>query len=179
MIPEKSLDVGQFREVVISFLKSQDIIDGYYEEQYQWYAAGDNSHSIFNGEDDEVNPAFEYVEIHDTINNRIIPDCTSEDYGAKCANCKTSLDDILNETLSDLADQEFENGSETDMALLVVKCKNCDHTSNLNSLEFKLNVKITNQFACFVEIDNEFNDKKLNQLASLLDCKLDIILGSF
>lgn len=179
LIPDKPLNVGLFREVILSFLNNQKVIDGYYEEKYQWYAAGDDSHSIFVEKGDEINPAFEYVEIHDTINNRIIPDCTSADYGAKCANCKTNLDEILSEILIDLADQESENGNETDMALLVVNCESCHHNNNLRELEFELEVKVANQFACFVEIDSEFNVKKLNELASLLDCKLDIIYGAF
>ena len=57
LIPDKPLNIGRFSETIISFLKNQKVINGYYEEQYQWYAAGDNSHSIFTEKGDGINPA--------------------------------------------------------------------------------------------------------------------------
>jgi len=179
LIPSKTFDVGQFKNALVSILEKKKIIDGYYEKKYQWYAAAEDSHSIFTESEDEENPGFEYLEIHDTINNRLIPDCTSDNYGAKCINCKTNLDDILSEALFALAETESESGEETDMALLVVVCSNCQHNNPIQNIPFDLEVRVTNQFACFVEIDNEFDDQMIAELSLLLDCKLDIVYGTF
>jgi len=44
LIPKKSFEVGQFKKLVTSILEKEEIINGYYEEEYQWFAAGQNSH---------------------------------------------------------------------------------------------------------------------------------------
>ena len=57
LIPTKTFEIGQFKQLITSILESQEIIDGFYEEEYQWFAAGKNSHSIFKEHNDDTNPA--------------------------------------------------------------------------------------------------------------------------
>ena len=177
LIPTKTFEIGQFKKLITSLLESQEIIDGFYEEEYQWFAAGKNSHSIFKENNDDTNPAFEYVEIHDTVNNRVIPDCTEDNYGARCNNCKTDLDDTLSDVLMELAGVESENGTETDMIQLTVECQNCKHTNKITDINFDLPVRFKNQFVCFVEIDSEFDEGKINDVANKLDCTFEILYG--
>ena len=177
LIPTKTFEIGQFKKLITSLLESQEIIDGFYEEEYQWFAAGKNSHSIFKENNDDTNPAFEYVEIHDTVNNRVIPDCTEDNYGAKCNNCKTDLDETLSDALMELADVESESGTETDMIQLTVECQNCKHTNKITDINFDLPVRFKNQFVCFVEIDSEFDEGKINDVANKLDCTFEILYG--
>jgi hypothetical protein len=178
LIPNKTFEVGQFRKLITSNLEAQEIIDGYYEEEFQWFAAGKNSHSIFKESTDDTNPAFEYVEIHDTVNNRIIPDCTEDSYGAKCNNCKTNLDDTLSDLLMDLSDVESESGNETDMTQLIIECHNCNQTIKITDVMFDLPVRFRNQFACFVEIDSEFDEEKIKEIAIKFDCTFEILYGT-
>jgi len=177
LIPKKTFEIGQFKEFITSVLQDQEIIDGYYEEEYQWFAAGNNSRSIFKEGNDENNPAFEYVEIHDTVNNRIIPDCTEDSYGAKCNSCKATLDDNLSDVLMDLADMESDSGIETDMTQLTIECHNCNYANKITDIDFDLPVRFKNQFICFVEIDSEFDHEKIMEVAHKLDCTFDILYG--
>ncbi len=177
LIPKKSFDIGQFKKSITSILEAQKIIGGYYEEKYQWFAAGKNSNSIFQESDDNDNPAFEYVEIHDTVNSRIIPDCTEERYEAKCNNCKANLDDNLSEVLMDLADVESESGIETDMTHLTIECNSCNLSNKISDIDFGLTVRFKNQFVCFVEIESEFDDEKIKEVADILDCTFEILYG--
>jgi hypothetical protein len=113
LIPKETFEVGKFKTYITSVLESQEIIDGYYEEEYQWFAAGKNSHSIFKEGNDDTNPAFEYVEIHDTVNNRIIPDCTVDDYGGVQnsigkGDAKTAYKLIVDNLPSDLDWAEYQ-----------------------------------------------------------------------
>jgi 5-methylcytosine-specific restriction endonuclease McrA len=177
LIPKKPFDIGQFSKLVRSVLEKEKIINGYYEEEYQWFAAGQNAYSFFTRKADDINPAFEYVEIHDTINNRIIPDCTSENYGAKCNNCKENLDDGLSDELIELSDLESESGRESDMAQLVIECQRCNHANKITEINFDLPVKFNNQFLCFVEIESDFDEEKINDFAKILGSDFEIVYG--
>lgn len=177
LIPNKPFEVGQFKKLLTSILEKEEIIDGYYDEELQWFAMGNKSHYIFKDVDDELPHCFEFVEIHDTINNRIIPDCTSEKYGAKCKNCKEDLDDSLNDVLMELAELESENGIESDMTRLVIICRSCNNANKITDIDFDLTVKFNSQFACFVEINSDFDEDKISQIAKFLNCNFDIIYG--
>jgi hypothetical protein len=177
LIPKKTFEIGQFKKLITSILEAQEIIDGYYEEEYQWFAAGKNSHSIFKESNEDKNPAFEYAEFHDTVNKRIIPDCTEDNYGAKCNNCKTNLDDNLSDVLMDLSDVESESETETDMTQLTIECHNCNQTNKISDINFDLPVRFKNQFVCFVEIDSEFDEEKIKEVANKLDCTFEILYG--
>jgi hypothetical protein len=177
LIPNKEFDVGEFRKKIIAILEAKEIIKGYYEPKYQWFAAGSNSHSIFEEISDDNNPAFEYVEIHDTDNFRIIPDCTSETYEAKCNECKADLDDTISEILMDLAEVESENEAESDMRNIKVVCSNCNFSNGISDIEFGTTVRIRNQFICFVDIESEFDDEKIKELSANFDCTFETIYG--
>jgi hypothetical protein len=179
LIPKKPFEIGQFKKLVTSILEKEEIIDGYYDEEYQWFAAGENSHSFFKDKNDDANRAFEYVEIHDTLNNRIIPDCTSDNYGAKCNNCEENLDDNLSDVLMELAELESENGTESDMTQLIIECQGCNHANKITDINFDLPVKFNNQFVCFVEINSEFDEGRISDVAKKLDCNFEIIYGRF
>lgn len=177
LIPKKSFEIGTFKKAVTSVLEKEEVIHGYYDEEYQWFAPGKNSHSFFKDKNDGTNPAFEYLEIHDTVNKRIIPDCTSDNYGAKCNKCNTDLDENLSEILTELADTEFENKTESDMTQLTLKCPGCNHVTMIADANFDLPVRFHNQFACFVEIGSEVDENIINAFAQKLDCNFDIIYG--
>jgi hypothetical protein len=179
LIPKRNYEIGQFKKLITSLLETQLIIDGYYDEEYQWFAAGKNSHSIFKENNDPINPAFEYVEIHDTVNNRIIPDSTSDNYRAKCGSCKGIIDDGLMDALWNLADEENESGIETDMTLLTIECPHCQCTNKITDISFDLPVRFKNQFACFVEIDSEFNEGRIKEIFKQLDSSFEILYGRF
>jgi hypothetical protein len=175
LIPNKSFEVGQFKERVISILEEEKIIDGFYEEEFQWFASGENANSIFFN--NEINSTFEYVEIHDTPNHRIIPDCTSENYEGKCNSCKNNLDEILSEKLMEVADLESENGIEIDITQLTVDCESCNKTNKIFEIDFDTPVRFSNQFICFVEIDNDFDKERTKEIALKLNCELEILYG--
>lgn len=162
LIPNKSFGVGHFKERAISILEEERIIDGYYKEEFQWFASGENSNSIFFNS--EIDATFEYVEIHDTPNHRIIPDCTSENYEGKCNSCKNNLDNILSEKLTELAELESENGIEIDITQLSVDCESCNETSKIIEIDFDTPVRFNNQFICFVEIENDFDEERIKEI---------------
>ncbi len=179
LIPEKSFEIGQFKKLVTTVLEKEGITNGFYDEANQWFASGKNAHILFEDQNDGTNSAFEYVEIHDTLNNRIIPDCTSDNYGAKCNNCNGSLDDNLSEVMMEMADLESKTGVETDMAQLVIQCQHCNHTNKINHIIFDPPVRLNNQFMCFVEIDSGFEEERINELATKLDCAIEVLYGQF
>ena len=77
----------------------------------------------------------------------------------------------------ELADVESESGTETDMIQLTVECQNCKHTNKITDINFDLPVRFKNQFVCFVEIDSEFDEGKINDVANKLDCTFEILYG--
>ena len=178
LIPDKPFDIGEFKRMITTIFKNSKIIDGYYDEKYSWFCAGDNSHSMFSKDNDDDNSAFEYVEIHDTINKRLIPDCSSQSYGAKCSKCKVDIEDAFMEVFNKLADMEFDGSAETDMTSLSVKCENCEYLNKLFEIKFDVETKITNQYMCFVEIDGDFNKDLVKKISKILNCNFSIIYGS-
>src|SRR5262245_51213922 len=79
---------------ILAYLEEKGIVDGFYDEEFGWYAPGPNSPDLFADADD---PAFEYVIIYDERAAHFVPDNQSYGFGTKCIKCGIQLDEALYE----------------------------------------------------------------------------------
>jgi hypothetical protein len=175
LISDKSFPVGQFAKLIGTILKNYQVINGYYDKEQGTLAAGQNSFFIFSNNQNSSDIAFEYADIHDTTNNRLIPDSSSEGYGANCRNCKENIDEDLYDVLNDLYEREFDTCVETDMTNLEISCSNCGHINKLADIKFDFETEIKNQYIQFVDIESDFNLDKVKEIGKLMNCDFKII----
>ena len=72
LIPDKSFSLGEFTKAIRTILEQQKVLKGYYDKEQGRLAAGENSFLIFSDNLNNSPIAFEYADIHDTINNRLM-----------------------------------------------------------------------------------------------------------
>ena len=175
LIPDKSFSLGEFTKEIRAVLDQQKVLKGYYNKEQGRLAAGQNSFLIFSDNLNNSSIAFEYSEIHDTINNRLIPESSSQGYGANCKNCKENIDEDFYDALNNLYEHEFDTGLETDMTNLEIKCANCGHINKLADIRFDFETAINNQYIQFVDIESDFNLSKVKEIGQLMNCNFRII----
>lgn len=161
-IPTKHFPVGQFKQRIIKALEKLSIVNGYYDEDEETFAAGDKI-------------AFEYAAIHDSDKNKLVPESSSVGYGATCPSCKTDIDEDLYDTINDYYDFEIEKGKEMDMASLSLICPSCKTKTLLGKIIFTQPALLANQFFQFVDVDDEISAELLSQIESEIESRLRII----
>lgn len=176
LIPKKHFDVGEFKVKVEDAFEKLKLIDGYYDEDSNWFAAGDNAHSLFTDSSVDENRPFEYVEIHDTANNRLLPEGLQE--AVQCPFCQTDIMEDLNEFLFETTEKEYDEKNETDMAAAELRCPNCGKKSKLSALTYHEKIAFSNQYICFVAILDDINKDKLLELEKEIDAPVEVIYGS-
>ena len=161
-IPLRKFPVGQFKSKVKEILENMRIIDGYYDEENELLGAGEKS-------------SFEYASIHDTPNDKLVPEASTSGYGATCSKCNSDMDHELYDKINDYYDFESDSGEERDMKSIQLICPECTTTSTLNEVVFTQPVLLTNQYFQFVDIDDEIDPKVIRGMESALDCDLKVI----
>ena len=174
LVPDKSFPAGQFKKAIKTLLETDKVINGYYDEKQGTLAAGHHSFSIFQDNLNNSNIAFEYGDIHDTNNNRLIPEGSSEGYGANCVYCNKPIDDELLDVLNDLYEKEYDSGLETDMTGLEISCGDCMQVNKLSEIQFTQDVEIKNQYIQFVDIESNFDLSKVEEIGKRLNCTLKV-----
>jgi ribosomal protein S24E len=164
-IPQTKFTTGQFKTAVEKTLGELHMIDGYYDEEDESYAPGELL-------------SFEYATIHDTDKDRLIPEASSEGYGATCTNCKADIDDEFYDSLNDFYDFEGEHMVEKDMKSISATCQKCKKVSKLTDISFKQPTAIANQYFQFVDLNSEIENGLIQKIESLLKCPLTIIYES-
>jgi hypothetical protein len=176
LIPKKHFEVGEFEgKIKIAFEKLK-FINGFYDEDSNWFAAGDNAHLLFADGSLEDNPPFEYVEIHDTENNRLLPEGLQE--SVECKVCCTDVKEEVNDLLFTITEMEYDAKKEIDMATAEFLCPKCGQRSKFSELTYHEKTAITGQFICFVAILDKINTNKLADIERQIDSQFDIIYGS-
>jgi hypothetical protein len=160
-IPAKTFPVGQFEANVKKVLDSLGIIDGYYDEDDEWYASG----GII---------AFEYASIHDTDKNKLVPESSAEGYGSVCPTCKGDTDDDFYDSINDYYDYEGETGKEKDMTTLPLTCSHCKAATTLGKLSFTQPVIFASQYFQFVDVEDEIATTLLKNMEAGLDTTLTV-----
>lgn len=176
LIPKKHFEVGEFETKIKTAFESLKLIDGYYDEDGNWFAAGDGAHSLFvdNAVDDD--PPFEYVEIHDTENKRLLPEGLQEP--ANCPFCQADISENVNDFLFEMTEKEYDEKNEIDMADAELLCPHCSKKSKLSALTYHEKIVFSNQYVCFVAILNDINNDKLMEIEKEVGEAFEIIYGS-
>src|SRR5262245_41691787 len=117
---EPSLVKREFADVVLAFLTECGIVNGFYNEELGWFAAGSNSGNLF-GKESSASPAFEYAIIYDQSAAHFVPDSHTGGFGTKCIDCRANLDEVLYEML----DEQGEGKDAKDVRYWRITCPNC------------------------------------------------------
>ncbi len=176
LISKRQFKVGEFKLKVETTFGKLNIINGYYNEDNNWFNAGDNAHTIFDVNTMEENPPFEYVEIHDTVNKRLLPEGIQEP--VECKRCLTNVKEDVNDLLFAITEKEFDENRETDMAIVELVCPKCGQISKFSELTYQEEISITNQYVCFVAILENLNEVKLTEIGEQLNTSFEVIYGS-
>ncbi|RYE57924.1 MAG: hypothetical protein EOP48_04760 [Sphingobacteriales bacterium] len=176
LIPKKHFDVGEFEAKIKAAFKRLELINGYYDEGSKWFAAGDSAHSLFADTAVDDNPPFEYVEVHDTENKRLLPEGLQEP--ANCPFCQADISENVNDFLFETTEKEYDEKNEIDMADAELTCPNCRKKTRLSTLTYREKVAFSNQYVCFVAILDNINEKKLIEIEQQLGSSFEIIYGS-
>ena len=179
LIPQKPFIIGQFEKRMKSCLEEDMIINGFYDPEEGLLAAGQKSHALFSGEDDQANPAFEYAEIRDADIKRLIPEGIGPDFVGHCIKCGDLINDPLSDSLNELYEKEYDTGQRTDMSSLEFICETCNHLNKLGDIQFKGDTILISQYVQFVDINDSFDPVKIEWYENRLDCKLRIIYERF
>ncbi|WP_121357791.1 hypothetical protein [Flavisolibacter nicotianae] len=89
LIPKKYFEAGEFKAKIETAFGKRKFIDGYYDEDSNWFAAGDNAYFLFDDSSEDENSPFEYVEIHDTANKRLLPEGLQDP--VECPFCQADI----------------------------------------------------------------------------------------
>lgn len=177
LIPKKRFQVGEFKNNVEAIFEKLNVINGYYDEGHNWFNAGDNANIVFEIDAADENPPFEYVEIHDTGNTRFIPEGGLQER-VECSNCHTDVKEYLNDLLFEIAEKEFNEKRETDMAAVELVCPKCGERNKLSEITYNEKTALANQFICFVAVLDDINESGLEEIARGLNTTFEIIYGS-
>ncbi|MFT3823957.1 MAG: hypothetical protein QM731_08550 [Chitinophagaceae bacterium] len=161
-IPVKKFPVGQFKKKAKRILEKLDMIDGYYDEEDEWYASGKRLE-------------FEYAAIHDTDYLKLVPEASSAGYGSTCINCEADIDEEFYDSINEYYDLESDSGEEKNMNELELICKHCNTKMTLGQTKFKYPVLFANQFFQFVDINDEIEPRLLKKIESKLCCKMQLV----
>lgn len=161
-IPVIKFPVGQFKTQTKKVLEELAIIDGYYDEENELYAAYKRI-------------AFEYASIHDTGQDKLIPEASTEGYGATCNNCAADIDEQLYDTINDYYDFESDTGEEKDMKTLLLTCPECNTTIALGDVKFSQPALFANQFFQLVAVNEKIEPGLIKELQSELGCEIKVI----
>ena len=161
-IPKTPFAIGQFENTVKSSLERLGIIDGYYDAESKLYACSSNL-------------PFEYASITDSENLRLIPEASSEGYGAVCKYCHKDIDEVLYDAINNFYNLESDSAEKKGMDSILVVCPNCSTSQKLGNLTFTSNAHLANQYFQFVDIDSEISSTVLEQLEASIGSDLDII----
>ena len=176
LIPQKKFEVGKFEAAIKAIFENEQWMAGYYDEDNNWYTAGTNANALFQVAQATNDPPFEFVEIHDTVNSRIVPE--SNAVGAKCAKCNGDIDESFGDVLFNLSETEYNSGQEINMAKLTLECEHCNYANVIHEIRFDEAILLANQYVCFSEINEDFNEASLNVIAEQLNCKLTVVFGN-
>ncbi len=153
---------------VLRYLKARGIVNGLYDDELGWYAAGPHSTSLFTGSEQ---PAFEYAIIYDDSRAQFVPNSHSAGFGSSCASCKAELDEQLYDYLNEQAEAE----AVSDAASHAIACP-CGHSNSLVTLRAQIDTAVTRFYLNFCAVDGEGPDAAIvKDLEGLLGCQLRII----
>lgn len=167
LIPDKDFSPGEFAKAIHSILELNQVIKGFDDEEQSTLAAGQNSFVLFSDYQNNRKIDFEYAEIYDRTNSRLIPG-SSGDFGDNCKNCLKNIDEDLSDALNDFYEHEYDTGVETDMKTLKISCSNCARINKLVDIRFDFETEIKNQFIQFIDIGSDFNLDKIKYTGQLM-----------
>lgn len=150
-IPVNKLTSGAFKPRAIQVLEQLGLIDGFYDDEEQGFAAGE----VF---------LFEYATIYDNTIKRLVPPAATGGYGAVCSHCNTDVEEIFCDTINGCYDLEFDGTALVDMAGLKLTCKSCNTTLTLDALKYRQAVSFENQYFQFTYIAEEISPSLLSQI---------------
>jgi len=107
LVPDRIFKVGEFRIAVMSILAGTGIINGSYDSLGLRLASGSNSSDIFTFPD-KKRLAFEYAELRDSENLRLIPEGVGEGLEARCPQCNSNVDESLSDAVSEFYEHEYD-----------------------------------------------------------------------
>lgn len=173
LVPRTTFSTGEFANKVIPLLEQHDIINGFYEEEHNWFAAGDQANLLFENPEEAGSPPFEYLEIHDNDCLRIIPEGIQG--AACCSSCGTDLEELLTAALDLTCENEQVEGQESDMAEIVVICSSCGKKDKITGLQYAEKTLFASQYICMMPVSEELNADKLRAIESSLETSFELL----
>jgi hypothetical protein len=150
---------------LIAHLQAVGLIDGFYEEQYGWYAGGEGP--------GYPNVRFEFLQVYDSEHAYFIPSGTTGRYGASCPVCGNDLD----QTIYRLRDKWPESHQPADMAGLTVPCRRCGVRTLLKDLPFEIDTAMTRFFVMLDGGEPEERDREfVPAIEKVLGCRTRIVM---
>lgn len=160
------------RQRVLDYLEEKQIINGYYNKELAWFAAGKQSTSLFTAQEFS-GPAFLYAIIYDQDAAHFVPDAHTAGFGAICRFCMADLDENLYAMLEDQG--EAENAK--DMKEAAVTCSTCGQPNPLRSLKAMIETAVTNFYMNFCNVNSiEFAKEIKQDLEEIVGVPLRVIL---
>ena len=157
---------------VLAFLEEKGIVDGHYDDEPAWYAAGPNSSDLFSNVGDADDPAFEYAIIYDQSEAHFVPDSHTAGFGAACTNCGFGLDEALYEALA----EQGEGEDAVDMVDASIECPGCRHANPLVNLKAEIPTAVTRFYINFCAVDSaDFSREIVEGLENIVGAKLRVI----
>jgi hypothetical protein len=159
------------KHIIVEALSRRGILDGYYDEELGWFAAGPRSVELFAAATIE-HPAFEYAIVYDEADSHFVPDSHTGGFGSKCQACGAELDEQLNELL----DEQGSSDEPVDVAGWRILCPSCEVSNALEQLSAEIPTAVTRFFINFCVVDSvDVNPDVMRELEELLACRLYIV----
>jgi hypothetical protein len=170
-VPEQDFPIGKFKSLAEEILTQLRIIDGFYSEEDGMLASGENASSLFKGD----SSSFEYAEVRDSENLRLIPEGVGPDVAVSCGNCGASVGENFYEAVVDFYEKEGDKKRVDDMSLIKIICGSCQKQQYITDLNLPVERLLHKQYIQFVEIESDIDLSKLEEIEHRLGCKLKVL----
>jgi hypothetical protein len=158
------------RRDAVALLERRGIIDGFYDEELGWYAAGPRSGEVFSAKSE--NPAFEYAIVYSRREAHFVPDSHTGGFGAMCTQCLSDLD----EEVYALLNEQGEGDDAVDVSGAAFTCPTCRLAIPLTALHAEIATAVTRFFVNFCVVDTfEISPDLIQALEALVGTPIRVI----
>jgi hypothetical protein len=156
---------------VLRYLEDSGIVEGFYDEDLGWHAAGPNCARLFTNPDAD-GPAFEYAVIYDRPAAHFVPDSHTAGFGARCGSCGADLDEALYRFL----EKQGEGADAQDVADLAIACSSCGRATPVSSVKAEIDTAVTRFYLNVCVVDSfELSPTVMRDLERIVGSPLRVI----
>lgn len=156
---------------ILNYLEQQGVLEGFYDEELGWYAAGPKSADLFT-DVSAKGPAFEYAILYDRQEAHFVPDSQTAGFGARCSGCQADLD----EEVYELLEEQGEGEEVIDVAGRKLNCPKCRLPNPLVTLKAEIDTAVTRFYVNFCAVDSfNLNPEILDELQKIVGTKFRLV----